>query len=434
MDTGKRQGGLPIPAGTRAIRRKGEIGAAVRGQGSITLPERGMARTGKTARMATICLLAVLCIAAAVLPVLRQATAAGGYGWLSEICRFLSSAGLPPTGHSVPGAGQTEETSDVAEPAGTTTAADISRTEPDRNTESSAEPPQETDREATSGAGTETAPTETDARTEEPTGTPEPATAQYPEDVPGTVYRDMSESERGAYHLWDDTDGSAVSPTGEWTYAGVEPPTVLIVCSHPFESYRGGDAAGTVSDLAADLTEDMRARGMRVIFVGSALSGLTPDSSVRESYTRTQALARYYCRLYGNITLVLDVRRSAETVGDARLATCGTAGGRSVAQARLLVDALRCDAQPDGTATDRALAVAVRQVLFAVSPTLSRPVYLRASQGLIPAGLCNAESVDGYPAPCLLTLELGASGNTYAEAECLIPYVSAALVAVLSGA
>lgn len=430
MDTSRRQGGLPIPAGTQAIRRTDGTGTIFGGRGSGSLPTRGRYRLGKRARTATVCLLVVLCLMAAVIPVFRQAGTSGGHGWLSALCRLMSSAGLPPAGQSASGVGQTEAPDGTTE---TQTAAEITRAEPDRNAGSATEPLPETDPAVTDEDETEpsTLPPDTSVWTEEPTGAPE--TSCYPENAPGIAYRDMSESERGAHYVWNDTDRFISPPTGEWTYAGVESPTVLIVCSHPYESYRGGDAAGTVSDLATGLAEALRARGVRVVFVGSALSGLTPDSSVRESYTRTQALARYYCRLYGNITLVLDVRRSAETVGNERLATCGTVGGQSAAQARFIVDALRRGAQPDGSATDLALAIALRQALFSVSPTLARPVYLRASQGLIPTGLCGTEYADGYPSPCLLTLELGASGNTFSEAECLLGYVSAALAAVLPG-
>lgn len=117
---------------------------------------------------------------------------------------------------------------------------------------------------------------------------------------------------------------------------------------------------------------------------GSALSGLTPDSSVRESYTRTQALARYYCRLYGNITLVLDVRRSAETVGNERLATYGTVRGQSAAQARFIVDALRRGAQP-GRLRDR----------FGAGDCLAAGAVFRVSDSCTPgvsAGIARADT------------------------------------------
>ena len=270
----------------------------------------------------------------AVIPVFRQTGTSGGHGWLSALCRLMSSAGLPPTGQSASGVGQTEAPDGTTE---TPTAAEITRAEPDRNAGSATEPLPETDpAEADNETEPSTLPPDTSVWTEEPTGAPE--TSCYPENAPGIAYRDMSESERGAHYVWNDTDRFISPPTGEWTYAGVEPPTVLIVCSHPYESYRGGDAAGTVSDPATGLAGSARTGRARCICRQCAIR-IDSGQFRAESYTRTQALARYYCRLYGNITLVLDVRRSAETVGNERLATYGTVRGQSAAQARFIVDA-----------------------------------------------------------------------------------------------
>lgn len=235
MDTSRRQGGLPIPAGTQAIRRTDGTGTIFGGRGSGSLPIRGRYRLGKRARTATVCLLVVLCLMVAVIPVFRQTGTSGGHGWLSALCRLMSSAGLPPTGQSASGVGQTEAPDGTTE---TPTAAEITRAEPDRNAGSATEPLPETDpAEADNETEPSTLPPDTSVWTEEPTGAPE--TSCYPENAPGIAYRDMSESERGAHYVWNDTDRFISPPTGEWTYAGVEPPTVLIVCSHPYESYRG---------------------------------------------------------------------------------------------------------------------------------------------------------------------------------------------------
>ena len=79
MDTSRRQGGLPIPAGTQAIRRTDGTGTIFGGRGSGSLPMRGRYRLGKRARTATVCLLVVLCLMAAVIPVFRQAGTTGGH-------------------------------------------------------------------------------------------------------------------------------------------------------------------------------------------------------------------------------------------------------------------------------------------------------------------------------------------------------------------
>ena len=178
MDTSRRQGGLPIPAGTQAIRRTDGTGTIFGGRGSGSLPTRGRYRLGKRARMATVCLLVVLCLMAAVIPVFRQAGTLGGHGWLSALFRLMSSAGLPPTGQSASGVGQTEAPDGTTE---TQTAAEITRAEPDRNAGSATEPLPETDPAVTDEDETEpsTLPPDTSVWTEEPTGAPETSCCPY---------------------------------------------------------------------------------------------------------------------------------------------------------------------------------------------------------------------------------------------------------------
>jgi stage II sporulation protein P len=199
---------------------------------------------------------------------------------------------------------------------------------------------------------------------------------------------------------------------------------VLLVSSHPFEGY-GDEGSGTVSDLADRLAEELRARGISVVLVNSAMSGLTPDTSLRETYTRTQALVKYYCRIYNDICLVLDLRRSSETAQEGvLLATDGQVGGQSCAQIRLIADALRSG---DTEGADLSFALTLRQALWDISPTLSRPVWWRAGQGLLP---CQT-SPSGESGPVLLTVELGAAGDTYDRAAATIPYLGQALAQVL---
>ena len=427
MDAGRRQERFPVPAGERAVRAgwKKQTAAGAHGGGCAdeTEPMCHGGRSGPGTRMRgrLLFLATVLCLTAVLIP---AAVAAGGardekagQGLAAEVCRLLGCAGLPPTNVPLFGIGQRENEGE-------------SKTEslPDEtdgtDTESTAEP-------TTDGCESTVAELQTEEPTEAPPTESDSESEPEPVEIPGVAWRDLSENERGPYYLWNDTDRTIRSETEKWQYEGTERPVVLIVCSHPFESYRDGNAAGTVNDLAADLAEELRARGVQVIFTGGTLSGLTPDSSVRECYARTQALVRYNCRLYRNVALVLDVRRSAETVGQDRLATIGYADGKAVAQVRLVVDAMRYETNDRSAASDTMLALTLRQCMFAMSPTLSRPVYLRASQGLLPAGAGGFRLPEGCLDPCLLTLELGASGNTFAQAEQLIPYIGAALAGVL---
>lgn len=422
MDQGRSER-LPAPAG------RWEVGHPTDRKGGIPRPPQDGAQVAVTTRRRwgigerrfLLPGLFLLILLAFLIPALRQAARAGdeGRGWTASglretVCRALASVGLPPTNSPLflSGAGE----------AGTAAATETESGAGETATEPSDRLPQETPSEAVSEPSSDL-PSEPSAETDPPAA--ESDTPPSTEALPGVICRDMSEHERGYAHLWNETDLVPTLGSDTWTPIA-DPPTVLLVCSHPYETY-ADDPQTTVSDIAATLAEELRARGVRVIFVGNVLSGLTAGSSVRECYTRTQALVRYYCRLYGDISLVLDLRRSAETVEEARLAPIGDVDGARVAQVRVVVDGLRIGTDASSS-SDIAAAVALRKALFALSPTLSRPVYLRASQGLISA------ASDGYPSPCLLTLELGGSGNRCGEATAAVPFVADALAAVLGGA
>lgn len=437
------------------------------------------------ARNAVICAVMAVCLLALLIPATVQAIraaretpedASGGFG--QAICRALLVTGLPPTdrplwtlwGGDAQGNGRTEtdgesrigEQTQPTEPA-THPTEDTDPSEPTQVIETGTEEP---------GSATQTDPatepetdTQTDheipTRTEDTTALPDPTDPVDPDTR--IMTRDMSESGRGAGYIWNDTDRDPYGLTPGWTPTTAHP-VVLIVTSHPFEGYCGGDGTGTVSDLAEALAEDLRARDVSVVLVNSALSGIQPGTSYRETYERTQALAKYYCRLYADIALVLDLRRSAEMTeisgrtdltgsGTTRSSTTGsitgivTVGllrtegqldGTPIAQLRLIVDAWR-EGVPVEESTDLRFALALREKLFAVSPTVSRPVWWRARQGLIAADMSAADTsaVDTSAAhagvPILLTAELGAAGNTYDEAARLIPLLGQAVAETVGG-
>ncbi|MGN1446153.1 MAG: stage II sporulation protein P, partial [Eubacteriales bacterium] len=407
-----------------------------------------------------------LCLVALLTPAihraLRPASSAGPSAGLviQSLCQVLVNAGLPPTDQplwslTATETGSESDTQPDNDPASDTGGGSQTRPEdesvPGEASTDSADTRDEPEEDTIEpGAGTDTAPEETapsepgetetaetgGTETAEPekTETAEPGEAETTEptepetseatDIPPYPLRDMSESQRGPAYLWNDTVRDPYSVSSDWAYTGTGEPVILVVCSHPFESYADG-SGGTVSDLADRLAEDLRARGISVVLVNSAMSGLTPDTSLRETYTRTQALAKYYCRIYNDICLVLDLRRSSETAREGvLLATDGQVGGQSCAQIRLIADALRSG---DTEGTDLSFALTLRRALWNISPTLSRPVWWRAGQGLLP---CQT-SPSGDSGPVLLTVELGAAGDTFARAAAAVPCLGEALAQVL---
>jgi hypothetical protein len=176
------------------------------------------------------------------------------------------------------------------------------------------------------------------------------------------------------------------------------------------------NAPDGVVALGAALARDLRERGITVIHLRIPVSA---EDSSAEILSRTEAAIRDYCRLYPRIGAVLDLRRTAELTADGRiLATQGYYDGAPCAQVGVSVSGGR-----DGEAAglDLMLAQSLRESLWAVEPTLTRPTRVRNGQGL--AG--------DLPDLRVLTLEIGSAGNTYGEACATVEPLGEAIAAVL---
>lgn len=386
-------------------------------------------------------------------------------GWGQALGQGILQGGLPPTGELPPvGAGTTSDTDADAPESDFDTdleAPTDSEEPPTDDPDAEETAPREPETTAAETTSVETTAVETTAETDAPVTQPsdsgavtEPPQAPDTDPAPETdapsvkdepavpegcypvIAADMSREDLGAGYIDCDTGVSAGSlpdvggPTGIlWSTDG--PPTVLIVNTHPYEGYsRGGawydpsegglaqtdtpsDAEGTVA-LGAALARSLRGMGVTVIHLRIAVSS---EDSAAEIYDRTETVIRSYCRLYPDIGLILDLRRSAElTVDGGILRTAGSLGGAPCAQLRISVSGGR---DPSATSGDLAVALALRSGLWDMAPTTSRPVRVKAGAGL-------AGDLDGVR---ILTLDAGSAGNTYAEAACL----AAPVAAVLSG-
>lgn len=239
--------------------------------------------------------------------------------------------------------------------------------------------------------------------------------------------RDLSEGQRGVGWIYSEGVPLPVAlptfPRGEEAT-----PAILVVHTHPYEGYhdgspwldpsRGGlaqtdslwSSRGVVA-LGVDLTRALRDRGLTVIHL--RLSAV-PEESASSLYERTEAMIGQYCRLYPDIGLVLDLRRSAELTEGGLLRTLGELEGSPCAQLRVTVHGGRT---PQAMGEDLAVALALREALWAVHPSICRPVRMGSHAGPTTA----SEEVR------MLTLELGSAGNTYAEAERLVTILAGAL-------
>lgn len=325
------------------------------------------------------------------------------------------------------------------EPADDTAPAEPTDSEPTEADTSAVSNPDESE---TGAEGVETLPSDETASDTEEAGTEIPTEADtetseetspiIPEGCLGFASVDVSQSELGVGYLQSDGAILPEAPPVDSPWKG-ESPAVLIVNTHPYEGY-GGDAAwydpaadglaitdspndpdGVVA-LGTALARALRERGVTVIHLRVPVSA---EDTMGEITTRTEEAIRYYCRLYPDIGLVLDLRRSAELTADGRiLATQGQYGGEPCAQLRISVSGGRDKA---ASACDLAVAQSIRESLWAVEPTLSRPVRVKGGGG-IAGDLADLR---------ILTLEMGSAGNTYAEAAVLVEPLGDAVTAVL---
>ncbi|MBR5124180.1 MAG: stage II sporulation protein P [Clostridia bacterium] len=293
--------------------------------------------------------------------------------------------------------------------------------------EAATESPPETGRQE----GTESPPASTTPQepSEDPAETVAPGGAEGWIPV---LSQDVSEVDCGVGHVEGEIGRlPAQLPTGDLWKKGA--PAVLVVNTHPYEGFSDGsslydpasgglavtetlyDSDGMVA-FASALTRTLRGMGFTVIHLRVPASA---GESAGEIYDRTESMIRYYCRLYSDIGLVLDLRRSAElTEGGEILRTAGCYGGEDCAQLRISVNGGKSEAAFAG---DLKVALALRAAMWGEEPTISRPVRIKSGQGLI-ADLSDVR---------VLTLEAGSAGNTYAEAERLLSPLASAVAKIL---
>ena len=268
--------------------------------------------------------------------------------------------------------------------------------------------------------------------TTEPTIEPPSAPPPVPDGCFPIASQDRSEALRGVGYIHNEgaTLPAALPTDAPWRVVN---PTVLIVNTHPCEGYHDGspwydpaqgglaqtdspNAPDGVVALGVALTRALRDRGITVIHLRIPI---TPEESSSSLYDRTQSMIRYYCRLYPDIGLILDLRRSAElTEAGEILRTEGSTDGTPTAQLRITVNGGR---DSEALGYDLVTALSLRESLWEESPALSRPVRVKNGKGLV-ADLSELR---------VLTLEMGAAGNTYAEAVGLVSPLARALHTIL---
>ena len=192
-----------------------------------------------------------------------------------------------------------------------------------------------------------------------------------------------------------------------------EAPTVLILHTHTTESYTkaGEDYVETADYRTLDENYNMLSIGAEVARLLEAGGVHTvQDRSLHDypsyngSYADARKSIRKYLAQYPTIRLVLDLHRDAADTASGQLRTLASTDGEDCAQLMLVMGSNAGGLKHPNWEENLSLALKLQAALEETSPGITRPTVLRAQR-------FNQDLSPG----CLL-VEVGAAGNTHAEA------------------
>ncbi len=192
-------------------------------------------------------------------------------------------------------------------------------------------------------------------------------------------------------------------------------PQVLIIHTHASEAYTpepGWEYEPSDTLRTEDIEHNVVRVGQEMADALEALGiGVLHDTEIRDyptyngSYTRTLTVIEEYLAEYPSIQIVVDVHRdAAENADGSPVAVSCTADGEAAAQLMLVMGTDVGGLAHPNWQENLALAVRVQALLNRDYPELCRPIDLRAER-------FNQHATYGS-----LLVEVGASGNTLAEA------------------
>ena len=209
-----------------------------------------------------------------------------------------------------------------------------------------------------------------------------------------------------------------------WQLRGQEP-TVLILHTHATESYtkKGEDYKETSRWRTLDETYNMLSIGRRVAELLSQAGIPTVQDrqlhdypSYNGSYTDARKTVRELLKEYPGIRLILDLHRDASGEEGRQLRTLAQVEGRDSAQLMVVLGT-----NHKGYEENLSLGLKLHVLLEQKAPGIMRPLQLRAQR--FNQDLC----------PGALLIEVGAAGNTHAEAMEAAEALAEAVIALAEG-
>lgn len=258
---------------------------------------------------------------------------------------------------------------------------------------------------------------------------------QHPSPVPGELPLKLEAQGAQRVELNDivgydpDIEALYLSPL-TWDLHG-EQPTVLIIHTHATESYTMGSGEEyEASSLYRTLDDNYN-----MLAIGGELARILEKGGISvlhdrvlhdyPSYSGSYAAAREsiaaYLEAYPSICMVIDIHRDAlDLTRDPQLTTLATVHGEKSAQLMLVAGTDVNQSYP-GWQENLALGVKLTGVLEAMYPGITKPIQLRAQRF----------NLDMTPGSILV--EVGANGNTQAEALRAVRALGTAIIALSRG-
>ncbi len=260
------------------------------------------------------------------------------------------------------------------------------------------------------------------------------------------VPRDMSLISYGEAYIYNDTryspktsallESSEAIPAFDFFNSAIYPignPVVLIVHTHGTEAYseegsisysndselaRSDDISKNVVAVGAVIADTLNSNGIKTLH-----STIMHDlESYKDSYSRSAATINEYLAKHPSIQYVVDVHRDSLSTSTGSLIRPVTlVDGRAAAQVMCVVGSDYNGADCPNWQNNLALALKLRNLLNGRHTNICRPVYLRGS------------AYNQQYAPMSMLLEVGASGNSLAEAKEAAALTALALVDIIKG-
>ena len=264
----------------------------------------------------------------------------------------------------------------------------------------------------------------------QPPATTEPVQTQPPAERPVFSEQDLQNVEVSyGCDYRPDLEGLLLSPLN-WDLKG-EAPTVLIVHTHategytkqPGESYqelyeyRTLDTDYNMVSIGAEVARILEAGGVGVIHDRT----LHDAASYNDSYSAARESIQRYLQEYPSIQMVLDIHRDASDGVGGQLTTAATVGGERSAQLMVVVGTDATGNYHPAWRENLALGLKLTAILEQTDPGLTRPVNLRAQR-------FNMDLTPGS-----LLIEVGAAGNSHAEALTAAGALAKAILALAGG-